>query len=49
MSYRVSIQLEKTESGYNAYYPELAIGEFKADAIDLIFIKLKEAVRLNFK
>jgi len=49
MSYKVSIQLEKTESGYSAYSPELAVGEFQADSVELIFIKLKEAVKLYFK
>lgn len=49
MSYKVSIQLEQTEDGYSAYSPDRAVGEFQADSLDLIFIKLKEAVKLYFK
>jgi len=46
MSYKVSIVIEKDESGYYAYSPELEGCQSQGDSFEEVIANIKEAVEL---
>jgi predicted RNase H-like HicB family nuclease len=49
MSYKVNVSIEKTDSGYLAYCPELSEQTFQGDSLDLIFSELKTVIQADYQ
>jgi predicted RNase H-like HicB family nuclease len=49
MSYKVNISIEKTDSGYLAYCPELSEQTFQGDSLDFIFSELKTVIQADYQ
>ena len=46
MSYKINVVIEKDESGYYAYCPELSGCQTQGDSIEEVLLNIKEAVEL---
>lgn len=46
MSSKISIKIEKNESGYSAYSPEIEGYRTEGDSLDVVIDEIKEAIRL---
>ncbi len=46
MSYKINVVIEKDESGYYAYAPELEGCQTQGDSLDEVLINIREAIEL---
>jgi len=46
MSYKISVVIEKDESGYYAYCPELEGCQTQGDSLEEVIVNIKEAIEL---